>query len=442
MDIVKHQQRKTIIRAPNFTLIMKTKLINTVLFSLLIAGEIFAQDVTTVRANSSDISDNLDLQAVASIFGDSQDLEDFEHRLNDPDAQISNLDLNNDNRVDYLRVIEVTEKNTHVIILQSVLAVDTYQDVATIEVERDRNNNVTVQVVGDSYIYGNNYIYEPVYVTQPAMFNVFWVSSYRPYYSPWYYGYYPTYYSYWAPYTPYRYRYHVHNHINYNNSYHYVNTGRSTRAQNLYATRSANAYARQHPNQSFTSRNANVTNRHQLEQTRSTTAGTRGTTRGVNANGTGRTSVRNTANSDTSIRNNGSVRSSNSLTPANGTRNTVRSTNQPARFSGSESATVRTPANNNNGSTRFQGNAPQQVRSSNTVTPERANNTVRNTPAQQYNAPSRVNNTQTPVRSMPAQSAPAVRSMPAAAPSRSIQAPAQQQQRQAVPAATSGGRRG
>jgi len=411
---------------------MKTKLINTVLFSLLIAGKIFAQDVTTVRANSSDISDNLDLQAVASIFGDSRDLEDFEHRLNDPDAQISNLDLNNDNRVDYLRVIEVTEKNTHVIILQSVLAVDTYQDVATIEVERDRNNNVTVQVVGDSYIYGNNYIYEPVYVTQPAMFNVFWVSSYRPYYSPWYYGYYPTYYSYWAPYTPYRYRYHVHNHINYNNSYNYVNTGRSTRAQNLYATRSANAYARQNPNQSFTSRNANISNRRQLELTRTSAGGSRGTVRNANTNGTPRTTVR---NGDTNaIRNNGSLRNGNSLNTATGTRGTVRNNDtQPSRSAGT--ATVRTPANNS-GSTRFQGNnsAPQAVRSAGTM-PERVNNSVRSTPAQQqYNAPVRTQSA--PARSIPAQSAPAVRSMPAAAPSRSMQAPAQQPQRQAAPAAS------
>jgi len=413
---------------------MKTKIINTVLFSLLFVGEIFAQDVTTVRANNSDISDNLDLQAVASIFGDSRDLEDFEHRLNDPDAQISNLDLNGDNKVDYLRVIEVTEKNTHVIILQSVLGVDTYQDVATIEVERDRNNNVTVQVVGDSYIYGNNYIYEPVYVTQPAMFNVFWVSSYRPYYSPWYYGYYPTYYNYWAPYTPYRYRYHVHNHINYNNSYHYVNTGRSNRAQNLYATRSANAYARQHPNQSFTSRNANVTNRYQLEQTRSTTAGTRSARRGINPNGAGRTSIKSTANSDTSIRNNGSIRSSNSLTPANGARNTVRNSNQSVRSSANESATVRTPANDNSGSTRFQGNSSELPRSTPTM-PQRANNSVRSTPAQQQNNTS-VRATTSPIRSMPAQNTPAVRSMPVSAPSRAMQPAVQQQQRQVAPAAS------
>ena len=413
---------------------MKTKLINTVLFSLLLVGKIFGQDVTTVRANSSDISDNLDLQAVASIFGDSQDLEDFERRLNDPDAQISNLDLNGDNQVDYLRVIEVTEKNTHVIILQSVLAVDTYQDVATIEVERDRNNKVSVQVVGDSYIYGNNYIYEPVYVTQPAMFNIFWASSYRPYYSPWYYGYYPTYYNYWAPYPPYRYRYHVHNHINYRNTYNYVNVRNSRRAQSLYNTRSANAYARQNPNQSFTSRNANVTNRHQLEQTRSNTTGTRGAVRN--------TAIRNGGSlpgRSTSIRNNGTGTTRNSTTPSvrnNGATVTPRNNSETVR-----STTPATPRSNsgNSNTVRYQNSqsAPAAIRSTGTA-PSRMNSSptpVRSAPVQSA-----------PVRSAPIQSAPAVRSTPAAAPVRSMQqAPAPQ--RQSAPAAAprnaggSGGRR-
>lgn len=61
-------------------------------------------NTATVVAQNYDISDNLDLQAVASIFGESNDLEDFERRLNDPSLQISNLDLNRDNYVDYLRV--------------------------------------------------------------------------------------------------------------------------------------------------------------------------------------------------------------------------------------------------------------------------------------------------------------------------------------------------
>ena len=79
---------------------MKTKVLILSMLSIFSITRVFAQDRTTVTANNSDISDNLDLRAVASIFGDSADLDDFEKRLNDPKAQISNLDLNGDNQVD------------------------------------------------------------------------------------------------------------------------------------------------------------------------------------------------------------------------------------------------------------------------------------------------------------------------------------------------------
>ena len=63
---------------------MKTKTtILRFLFIALLSTSMFAQDKTTVRANSSDISDNLDLRAIASIFGDASDLEDFENKIND-----------------------------------------------------------------------------------------------------------------------------------------------------------------------------------------------------------------------------------------------------------------------------------------------------------------------------------------------------------------------
>jgi hypothetical protein len=102
----------------------------------VVSTQIQAQNRTSVNAMNSEISDNLDLRAVASIFGDSRNLQDFERRLNDPELQISNLDLNNDNEVDYLRVIETVENRTHVIIIQSILDNDVYQDVATIDVEK------------------------------------------------------------------------------------------------------------------------------------------------------------------------------------------------------------------------------------------------------------------------------------------------------------------
>lgn len=227
---------------------MKTQLLTLALFGMLFQNPVFAQDRTTVNATSNEISDNLDLRAVASIFGDSKDLQDFEQRLNDPRNKISNLDLNFDRQVDYLRVIEAVEKNTHLIILQAVLEKDVFQDVATIEVERDRHNQVQIQVVGDVFMYGPNYIYEPVYVTRPIIYNVFWVHNYHPYYSPYYYNYYPSYYYAWTPYPVYRYRRNVHIHINQYNYYNYSTHRRSSNAVALYETRRTNGYERNYEN--------------------------------------------------------------------------------------------------------------------------------------------------------------------------------------------------
>lgn len=253
---------------PKNEYIMKTKLIHLSLLASLTIGSLFAQEKTTVTAKNSDISDNLDLRAVATVFGDAKDLEDFERRLNDPKTQISNLDLNNDNYVDYLRVIETVEGNVHLVVVQAVLEKDVFQDVATIEVERDRNNRVQVQVVGDVYMYGANYIYEPVYVHTPVIYTTFWVSNYRPYYSSWYWGYYPSYYYYWNPFPIFRYRNHIHVHINFGHSYHYVSHRRCASVYNNYYGRRGNGYERMHPNRSFSHRNAGYTNRYELDSRR------------------------------------------------------------------------------------------------------------------------------------------------------------------------------
>ena len=210
---------------------------------------------TTVTANNYDVSDNLDLQAVASIFGDSRDLEDFEYRLNDPNSRISNLDLNNDGYVDYLRVVELVESNTHLVVVQAVLGQDMFQDIATIEVERQKKRgNVYVQVVGNSFLYGPNYIYEPVYVSRPPLFSLFWTNSYRPYQSSWYWGNYPSYYYNYSPYATNIYIGHIHNHINYNNNYFYHPYRYSNRARTLYQGNRHDYYERQYPERDFRTR--------------------------------------------------------------------------------------------------------------------------------------------------------------------------------------------
>ncbi len=229
---------------------------------------IAAQDVTTVEAESEDISENLDLEAIASVFGEAKDLEDFERKLNDPELQISNLDLNGDGNVDYLRVVETSEKNTHLIAIQAVIGKDQFQDVATAEVEKDEKGETRVQVVGDVYMYGTNYIVQPVYVSPPVIFMFFWGPLYHPWRSPYYWGHYPPYYRPWRPYpTPY-YRSSVHVHINVHNSYHRTSIRYSNNAANLQKQVKRNDYARANPNNSFQKRNKGLKNSNELQRDR------------------------------------------------------------------------------------------------------------------------------------------------------------------------------
>jgi len=309
---------------------MKTTIICVTLLSLWSISAVYGQDKTTVTATSSEISDNLDLRAVASLFGESENLADFEQRLNDPKSQISNLDLNEDNQVDYLRVVETTEGTTHIIVIQSVLGKDTYQDVATVEVQRDANNKVQVQVVGDVYMYGSNYIYEPVYVSTPRIYASFWVGNYRPYYSSWYWGYYPSYYYFWEPCPIFRYRSHIGLWINPNYSYNYVNYRRCAVAYDSYRGRRGNGYEVRYPNRSFQARRGEYSNRYELDKTRNLrTVGTRGD--GMEAPGRGikrDNGIRNEVPQAGTPRSNGSVRSENPGTVAPRTNGGVRTENQ------------------------------------------------------------------------------------------------------------------
>lgn len=234
-----------------------------------------AQDVTTVEATSTDISDNLDLKAVASLFGEAEDLEDFERRLNDPESQISNLDLNGDNEVDYLRVVEVSKDGTFVITIQSVLGPDQYQDVATVDVEKDENGQTKVQVVGDVYMYGPDYIIEPYYARPPVIYVYLYSPRYDPWYSPYYYGYYPVYYRPWHPYPTYYYVEHVHIHRSVTTTYVYAPRRYSSRAVVLQTTHSHHYYVKSNPGKSFSQRNEGLTNKKDIIEKREANSGTK-----------------------------------------------------------------------------------------------------------------------------------------------------------------------
>ena len=252
---------------------MKTKLASLMVVFLLMNFHCVAQEQITVKAQNDDISNNLDLRAVASVFGESKDLQEFEMKLNDYDSQISNLDLNNDGEVDYLRVIESSENNVHMVVIQAVLGPDLYQDVATILVDRNQNDRTIVQVIGDSYLYGDNYIVEPVYIYTPSIFSYFWGNSYRSWFSPFYWGYYPDYYHMRQPYAVNYYQRNIFSHINHDYRYFYTDRLRNGYNDRLYKSISRNDYSTRYPDQSFSRRNQNVTNKHDFESSRGNGSG-------------------------------------------------------------------------------------------------------------------------------------------------------------------------
>lgn len=234
----------------------------TCLFAIFLIAitSMSAQDVTTVSALNENYGDNLDLEAVASVFGEAKDLADFEYRLNDPKLQISNLDLNDDNQVDYLRVIETTERDTHVIAIQAVIGDDLFQDVATIEVEKDVKGATQIQVVGDVYLYGSNYIIEPVYVGQPVIFKVFWKNSYRPYASIYRWRYYPKHYRVWHPFKSHVYRKNVHTHVHVGHTYKRTTIRRSSRAVVIHSKTRRVAAVKRYPKKSFSAKVRKIKN--------------------------------------------------------------------------------------------------------------------------------------------------------------------------------------
>ena len=222
---------------------MKTISYRIIALTLFSLAPIQAQEVTTITATDPEMSKNLDLEAVASVFGESKDLEDFEKRLNDPKTKLSNLDLNADGEVDYLRVMESSKNKTHLVTIQAVTGDNTYQDVAVIDVDKDGNDQVQVQVVGDVFMYGPNYIISPVYVSPPLLWVWFWGPTYRPWRSPYYWRHYPRYYQPWRPYPVSRYQNNVNVNINVNNTYNRTTVRRSTTAVNLQKQSRRDDYA-------------------------------------------------------------------------------------------------------------------------------------------------------------------------------------------------------
>ena len=204
---------------------MKTK-IGFIIITLLLAFTNLNAQETASKTETDTTSlglpgDNLDLYAVLDLFQKSKTIEDFEKVLNEEKTGINNLDLNLDDKVDFIKIETKQEKDDFVFVLQVDVKKGEIQDVAAILVSKVDDGTVTLQIVGDEDLYGKDYVVEPkletaavtpnpaysgkdtvaasqaatqiVMVSEPIIQYVY-SPVYVPYYPPYYYGYYPPYY--------------------------------------------------------------------------------------------------------------------------------------------------------------------------------------------------------------------------------------------------------
>ena len=114
-----------------------------VLIISLISFPAFSQteDQAAEEATMLDLpGDNLDLFAVLDLFQQSKTIEDFEKSLNLEETGINNLDLNLDDKVDFIKVVTEQDGDDFTFVLQVDVSEEEIQDVAVILVSKGGGN--------------------------------------------------------------------------------------------------------------------------------------------------------------------------------------------------------------------------------------------------------------------------------------------------------------
>ncbi len=282
----------------------KALILTTMIGGSFLCSPVFAQETHDSLGLPGD---NLNLYGVLDLFQKSETLEEFEKKLNAEDSKLNNLDLNGNNKIDYISVKDNMKGSVHAIVLQVAINEKENQDVAVIEVEKDNKGKVQIQIIGDEKLYGKNYIVEPkdgsskelkkggtpnpgysgtttnvtnnYYTTNNngspysnygypveswGIINYLFFPSYVVYVSPWSWGFYP---GYWNPWTPFYwhsyYSYNYYHHPNYWGYYHRSDHYRNSDAHSFYGQRRSTSAAFNHRmergefNNTYSKRDAN-----------------------------------------------------------------------------------------------------------------------------------------------------------------------------------------
>ena len=140
-------------------------------------------------------SDQFDLRVLESLLKETTNAEKFEERLNGGDPKLHNLDLDENDKVDYINVNEYGSGNTRGLALSVELAPEggesQVQEIARIDIEKDSDSGGKYEVRGNQSLYGNNHYYRSSFGLTDALLMGYLFSNHRPYGSRWGHGNYP-----------------------------------------------------------------------------------------------------------------------------------------------------------------------------------------------------------------------------------------------------------
>ena len=121
---------------------MKRKFVVLAFIILCFQVNIFAIDEID---STGMLGDNFSLEGALAMFKESDSPEDFEKKLNEANSNVNNLDLNEDGYIDYIKVIDRNDGESHAIILQIDINEKESQDIAVIEMEKTGTNKIAIQ---------------------------------------------------------------------------------------------------------------------------------------------------------------------------------------------------------------------------------------------------------------------------------------------------------
>ena len=138
-----------------------------------------------------ELSKGLNLDAVTELAKKAKDAADFERLLNSQAEAVNNIDLNEDGKVDYIKVTEYGSGERRGFSLTTEIEAGKTQEIATIDFKKEAAN-ATVQTTGNPSLYGpGQYSHSSFGLTDALL--VGWLFSNRQSYSsPYGYGNYPS----------------------------------------------------------------------------------------------------------------------------------------------------------------------------------------------------------------------------------------------------------